>query len=97
MDSRPQQYRDLSSNTFGDHATIHQGDVHNHSHTHQPLPAPAQPALRIIPYPRNEEVVRRPELVDALNALLSEILKFSSAALWGLGGSGQVLCSPLVY
>ncbi|KAF5132804.1 Kinesin light chain [Metarhizium anisopliae] len=43
--------------------------------------------VRLIPYPRNEDLVHR-HLIDELNNLLPRTSEFNSAALWGLGGSG---------
>lgn len=100
--TQQQQQRDVSSNQFGDHTAIHQGDTHNNYSNaaihrgdihnvaiHLPH-GPARAAVHVIPYPRNEDVVHRPELVDKLNELLPSTSKSSSAALWGLGGSGYV-------
>lgn len=48
---------------------------------------------RIIPFPRNEDVVYRPDLFAELEALLPSTPEYCSAALWGLGGSGYVMPS----
>ena len=81
------QRRDVSNSQFGHNATIHQGDIHYHP-PHQPACA----APRIIPYPRNEDVIQRPELIDRINQLLPPTAtEYCSAALHGLGGSGQVV------
>ena len=45
-------------------------------------------AYHVIPFPPNEELVIRPDLVGDLERLLSEPTKYQSAALTGLGGSG---------
>ncbi|KAF5963528.1 hypothetical protein FCOIX_13806, partial [Fusarium coicis] len=46
--------------------------------------------IRIIPYPRNEDLVHRRDLIDKLDNLLPQTTSGSySAALWGLGGSGK--------
>ncbi|KAL6407291.1 hypothetical protein AUP68_10121 [Ilyonectria robusta] len=43
----------------------------------------------IIPFPRNEDIVHRPDLFAELETLLpSTTSEYHSAALWGLGGSG---------
>ncbi|UKZ77130.1 hypothetical protein TrVFT333_004848 [Trichoderma virens FT-333] len=84
---RPASYqREVGKAQFGNNTTIHQD---NNTYTlHLPLrPAPA--AIRIIPYPLNEDIVNRPDLVNKLNALLPQTSNtYRSAALWGLGGSG---------
>jgi hypothetical protein len=46
---------------------------------------------RIIPFPRNEDVVNR-DIFAALDRLLPPSRDSQSAALWGLGGSGYVCC-----
>ncbi|KAH8649570.1 hypothetical protein BGZ61DRAFT_487953, partial [Ilyonectria robusta] len=51
-------------------------------------PSPAPKPYRVIPFPRNEDVVRRSDLFAKLDALLPSTPKYGSAALWGLGGSG---------
>ncbi|KAH8664802.1 hypothetical protein BGZ61DRAFT_593199 [Ilyonectria robusta] len=44
----------------------------------------------IIPFPRNEDIVHRPDLFVELETLLpSTTPEYQSAALWGLGGSGK--------
>ncbi|KAH7143641.1 P-loop containing nucleoside triphosphate hydrolase protein [Dactylonectria macrodidyma] len=76
--------RDFSGNQLGDNATIIQGDTHLH------LPhLPAHLPVRAIPYPRNEDLVSRPDLVARINELLPRARESYSAALWGLGGSGK--------
>ena len=81
------QRRDVSKSRFGHNATIHQGDVHHH-----PPRQPARAAPRAIPYPRNEDVVQRPGLIDKINQLLPPTAtEYCSAALHGLGGSGRVV------
>lgn len=77
--------REVTSSQFGNNTTIHQGDnINQYYLPHQP----ARAAIRVIPYPRNEELVHRPDLIDKLNTLLPPTPKYCSAALWGLGGSG---------
>ncbi|EHK16959.1 uncharacterized protein TRIVIDRAFT_113898, partial [Trichoderma virens Gv29-8] len=77
--------RDISHSQFGDNTVIHQGNVHLH--------LPRRPAraevVRVIPYPPNEDLVRRRGLIDRLDKLLPQTPGFHSAALWGLGGSGK--------
>ncbi|KAM0451377.1 hypothetical protein ACHAO4_006052 [Trichoderma viride] len=46
-------------------------------------------AVCAIPYPRNEDLVSRPDLSNKLDELLPQTSGFYSAALWGLGGSGK--------
>ncbi|UKZ63730.1 uncharacterized protein TrAtP1_004954 [Trichoderma atroviride] len=78
-----------ANNQFRDGARIHQGHNNttlNFNLTHRPTRA----AIRLIPYPRNEDLIHRPDLVDKLNTLLPYPSAIShSAALWGLGGSGK--------
>lgn len=78
----------ITNNQFRDGATIHQG--HNNTTLNLNLAhRPARAAIRLIPYPRNEDLIHRPDLVDKLNRLLPPSSAISqSAALWGLGGSG---------
>ncbi|PNP54079.1 hypothetical protein THARTR1_05286 [Trichoderma harzianum] len=79
--------REIGNSQFGDNATIHQG---NHIYNIHPPLRPARSAIHIIPYPRNEDLVSRPDLVGKLNELLPQTpATYYSAALWGLGGSGK--------
>lgn len=87
MDVSSQHRRDVTGNHIGDGATINQGDVHYHL-PHRPA-APVRCAVRVIPYPRNPDVVPRPDLVHKLETVLSsDHSNIHTAALWGLGGSG---------
>lgn len=86
-----QHQRDVTGNQFGNNATINQGD-----HYHLPH-LPARATVCVIPYPRNEDVVHRPDLIHQLEALLPHTAKHCSAALWGLGGSGCVLNLYVCY
>ena len=53
------------------------------------LGPPAKRAHRMLPFPRNEDVVDRPAISAELDRLLPASSSEShSAALWGLGGSG---------
>ncbi|KAH7129018.1 P-loop containing nucleoside triphosphate hydrolase protein [Dactylonectria macrodidyma] len=94
------QFRDyaniLQGNVYGDvhyHPSLHQPAGHLSAHPPtQPstqTQAQAQATVRIIPYPRNEDIVHRQDLVDQLNKLLPQTERHCSAALWGLGGSGK--------
>lgn len=65
---------------------MNQGDLH----VHLPRPPARAEAVRVIPYPRNEDLVYRQDLIDKLDRLLPLTPGFYSAALWGLGGSGSV-------
>ncbi|KAK1249773.1 hypothetical protein MKX08_009776 [Trichoderma sp. CBMAI-0020] len=78
-----------TNNQFRDGTRIHQG--HNNTTFNLNLThGPARAAIRLIPYPRNEDLIHRPDLVDKLNTLLPYPSATShSAALWGLGGSGK--------
>lgn len=78
--------REIGNTQFGNNTTIHQDN--NTFNLHIPL-KPARPVIHIIPYPRNEDLVSRPDLVEKLNVLLPQTSDtYCSAALWGLGGSG---------
>lgn len=80
--------RDISHNAFNDNTRIHQGDVHI-NHYSSPRPTPHAGVIRVIPYPRNEDLVHRRDLIDKLDELLPSTSESYSAALWGLGGSGK--------
>ncbi|KAL6834447.1 P-loop containing nucleoside triphosphate hydrolase protein [Trichoderma camerunense] len=80
--------RSLKHNTFGNNATINQGDIH-YNVTPGPLLPGVDKPTSVIPYPRNEDVICRKDLVEQLDQLLPRGSKFHSAALWGLGGSGK--------
>jgi hypothetical protein len=82
------QRRYISDSHFGDNTNIIQGDVDFHFYVpHKPVRAEVK-AVRAIPYPRNEDLVSRPDLVTKLDELLPQTPGSYSAALWGLGGSG---------
>ncbi|KAK4062652.1 uncharacterized protein Triagg1_9770 [Trichoderma aggressivum f. europaeum] len=87
--SQPSSHsRSLNHNNFGNNATINQGDIHYNLTPGPLLPGVDKPTY-VIPYPRNEDVVCRTDLVERLEQLLPRGSKFHSAALWGLGGSGK--------
>ncbi|KAL7907024.1 hypothetical protein GGI35DRAFT_102200 [Trichoderma velutinum] len=78
----------VSSNTFGPNTRIHQGDfqvIHNYS-SHA-----SRKAFFVVPFPSNEDIIRRPEIDTQLDELLlpSKEGRYCSVALWGLGGSGK--------
>ncbi|KAI1041163.1 hypothetical protein LB504_013207, partial [Fusarium proliferatum] len=76
--------RDVTRSRFGDNTRINLGDIHYH------LPHRSnRSAVRVIPYPRNEDLVHRWDLIDRLDKLLPPTAGSRSAALWGLGGSGK--------
>ncbi|CAG7562668.1 unnamed protein product [Fusarium equiseti] len=81
----------ISHSQFGDHTIIHQGNVQgNVYYGTQPHPPARAEVVRVIPYPRNEDLVHRRDLIDKLDELLPQTTSGSySAALWGLGGSGK--------
>ncbi|KAI6777518.1 uncharacterized protein J7T54_004139, partial [Emericellopsis cladophorae] len=84
MDEPKSHQRDVTRSRFGDNARINMGDVHYH------LPhRSTRSAVRVIPYPCNEDVVPRRDLIDRLDAILPHTSGSHSAALWGLGGSGK--------
>lgn len=78
--------RDISNSQFGDNTNIYQGDVH--LYVRHPLARAEVKVVRVIPYPRNEDLVPRPDLITELDKLLPQTPGSYSAALWGLGGSG---------
>ncbi|KAF9774760.1 hypothetical protein IL306_007207 [Fusarium sp. DS 682] len=86
------EVREVSRSQFHDHTVIHQGNIQGNVYygTSPHLPAGAE-FVRVIPYPRNEDLVKRQDLIDKLDKLLPQTSSGShSAALWGLGGSGYV-------
>ncbi|KAF4959264.1 hypothetical protein FSARC_10780 [Fusarium sarcochroum] len=81
----------ISHSQFRDHTIIHQGNVQGNVYYNNLPHRSARPeTVRVIPYPRNEDLVRREYLIDKLDELLPQI-RGSHAALWGLGGSGHRL------
>ncbi|PCD25790.1 hypothetical protein AU210_012226 [Fusarium oxysporum f. sp. radicis-cucumerinum] len=83
------EQREAINSQFHDNTDIHQGNVQGK--VYYSLPHPPAPAEvgRVIPYPRNEDLVHRPGLIDRLDELLPQSVGSRSAALWGLGGSGK--------
>ncbi|RYC77760.1 hypothetical protein BFJ63_vAg19366 [Fusarium oxysporum f. sp. narcissi] len=83
------EQREAINSQFHDNTDIHQGNVQGN--VYYSLPHPPAPAEvgRVIPYPRNEDLVHRPGLIDRLDELLPQSVGSRSAALWGLGGSGK--------
>ncbi|CAG1965819.1 unnamed protein product, partial [Fusarium graminearum] len=85
MDKPKLHQRDVTRSRFGDNARINMGDIHYHL----PHIAARAEVVRVIPYPRNEDLVQRPNLINRLDKLLPLTPGSRSAALWGLGGSGN--------
>ncbi|RFN50665.1 hypothetical protein FIE12Z_5049 [Fusarium flagelliforme] len=81
----------ISRSHFGDHTIIHQGNVQGNVYYGKAPHSPARAeVVRVIPYPRNEDLVHRRDLINKLDKLLPQTASGScSAALWGLGGSGK--------
>ncbi|KAK4066757.1 hypothetical protein Trihar35433_7184 [Trichoderma harzianum] len=76
--------RNIRHTRFRDNTVITQGDAHIH------LPdQPVRAAIHVIPYPPNEDFIKRPDIVDKLDQLLPQSSGYHSAALCGLGGSGK--------
>ncbi|KAL7943744.1 P-loop containing nucleoside triphosphate hydrolase protein [Trichoderma barbatum] len=79
--------RSVSSNSFGPNTEIRQGDtiINNYSSN------ASRKAYHVLPFPHNEDIIRRPEIVAQLDELLSPSKegRYCSAALWGLSGSGK--------
>jgi hypothetical protein len=92
MSASTHELREVSHNQFGDHTIIHQGNVQGNVYYGTPPCPPAHTeVVRVIPYPRNEDLVHRRDLIDKLDKLLPQTTSGSyRAALWGLGGSGYV-------
>ncbi|QYS97668.1 hypothetical protein H0G86_004890 [Trichoderma simmonsii] len=76
--------RNIRHTRFRDNAVITQGDAHIHLSDQ-----PARAAIHVIPYPPNEDFIKRPDIVDKLYQLLPQSSGYHSAALCGLGGSGK--------
>lgn len=87
MEHSTSHKRSINNNTFGNSTVINQGDIHYHL-PYGSLLSGANRKTHVIPYPRNEDVIQRQDLVERLDQLLPRESKFHSAALWGLGGSG---------
>ncbi|KAF5529093.1 hypothetical protein FMEXI_14357 [Fusarium mexicanum] len=85
----PHEQREISHNQLRDHTVIHQGNVQGNVYYGAPHPAARAKVVRVIPYPRNEDLVHRGDLIDRLDKLLPQTSGSHSAALWGLGGSGK--------
>ncbi|PCD20291.1 hypothetical protein AU210_016159 [Fusarium oxysporum f. sp. radicis-cucumerinum] len=85
----PHEQREISHNQFRDHTVIHQGNVQGNVYYGASHPPARAEVVRVIPYPRNEDLVHRPDLIDRLDKLLPPAQGWHSAALWGLGGSGK--------
>ncbi|KAF5256314.1 hypothetical protein FOXYS1_13217 [Fusarium oxysporum] len=85
----PHEQREISHNQFRDHTVIHQGNVQGNVYYGAPHSAARAEVVRVIPYPRNEDLVHRRDLIDKLDKLLPQTWGPHSAALWGLGGSGK--------
>lgn len=72
----------IESNIIGNNNQIHQGDViYNYASN------PREPCV-LIPFPRNEELIPRQDLISELDRILPLSEDYSTAALYGLGGSG---------
>ncbi|KAF5231403.1 hypothetical protein FAUST_9266, partial [Fusarium austroamericanum] len=85
MDEPELHQRNVTHSRFGKNARINMGDVHYHL----PQLAARASVVSAIPYPRNEDLVHRRDLIDKLDKLLPPTAGSRSAALWGLGGSGK--------
>ncbi|KAL7943510.1 P-loop containing nucleoside triphosphate hydrolase protein [Trichoderma barbatum] len=91
MEQPAASQREVGNAQFGNNTSISQDNNTITQHINFNLPLrPARAAIRIIPYPLNEDLVDRPDLIKKLNKLLPPTSqKYCSAALWGLGGSGK--------
>ncbi|KAJ0141538.1 Uncharacterized protein HZ326_15633 [Fusarium oxysporum f. sp. albedinis] len=75
------EQREVINSQFRDNTVIHQ--EHVQGNVYYSLPHPPAPAEvgRVIPYPRNEDLVHRPGLIDRLDELLPQSAGSRSAAL----------------
>lgn len=83
--------RSMSGNHIGAHSFVNQGNISNYYSSTAPATAgsgPARACVCVVPYPRNTDIVDRPDLRLRLEALLSGVHEHEPVALWGLGGSG---------
>ncbi|KAL3587830.1 hypothetical protein FPOAC2_13729 [Fusarium poae] len=85
----PHEQREISHSQFRDHTVIHQGNVQGNVYYGAPHSPARAEVVRVIPYPRNEDLIHRRDLIDKLDRLLPPTAGSRSAALWGLGGSGK--------
>ncbi|KAF7558103.1 hypothetical protein G7Z17_g29 [Cylindrodendrum hubeiense] len=83
------EQRDVSHSQFGDNTFINQGNVHGNVYYGLPHPPVRAEVIRVLPYPRNEDLVHRQDIINRLDELLPQTRGSHSAALWGLGGSGK--------
>ncbi|RGP72388.1 hypothetical protein FLONG3_6784 [Fusarium longipes] len=80
----------ISDSQFRDGNFINQGNIQGNVYYSAPLPPRPPPSaartevVRVIPYPRNEDLVYRPDATKKLDELLPQTSGFHSAALWGL-------------
>ncbi|KAK0764897.1 LOW QUALITY PROTEIN: hypothetical protein N5P37_002369 [Trichoderma harzianum] len=73
----------IESNIIGNDAWIHQGNViHNYAS------APREFCV-LIPFFYNEELIHRQDIINELDRILPLSDEYSTAALYGLGGSGD--------
>ncbi|KAM0185964.1 hypothetical protein ACHAPI_011940 [Fusarium lateritium] len=82
--------REVSHSQFSDHNFINQGSVQGNVYYDLPHPSARAKVVRVIPYPRNEDLVHCQDLIDRLDELIPQTSGSRSAALWGLGGSGEL-------
>jgi hypothetical protein len=61
--------RDVSYSQFSDHNFINQGSVQGNVYYDLPHPSARAKVVRVIPYPRNEDLVHRRDLIDRLDEL----------------------------
>ncbi|KAK4077629.1 hypothetical protein Purlil1_12267 [Purpureocillium lilacinum] len=80
-----QRFGDAEASNGG---LLFQGHVSGPVQIYHETRAKQHVAQRIIPFPRNEDVVDR-DIFAALDRLLPSSPNYQSAALWGLGGSGK--------
>ena len=53
---------------------------------------PESGPILLMPFPRNRDVVVRQDIFLELDQKLPEVTGHQSAAVWGLGGTGCVMC-----
>ncbi|KAK2590017.1 hypothetical protein QQS21_012305 [Conoideocrella luteorostrata] len=89
MSEPTHEQREVSHSHFRDSNSIIQGNIQGNVYYNTPHPPARAEPVRVIPYPRNEDLVHRGDLIKRIDELLPPTLGSHCAALWGLGGSGK--------
>jgi hypothetical protein len=80
MPASTHEQRDVSHNQFRDGNFINQGNARD-TYFGVPHPPARAEVVRVIPYPRNEDLVYRRGLIDRLNELLPQTSGLRNVAL----------------